>query len=54
MAIHLLRAFLVLGLLALTGCMCDTPPDGEISWNHADERDGVMALPRSVRDRWSE
>ena len=50
--IRLLGVSLLLGLLTLTGCMCD-PDDGNIPTSPMDERDGIMPLPSQMRNRYN-
>ncbi|MCL1921169.1 MAG: hypothetical protein FWG50_08865 [Kiritimatiellaeota bacterium] len=51
--LRLLGAFLLLGVLALSGCMCDTPNDTELPWNAPSERDAMMPLPNSMLNRYN-
>jgi|GEM_PF-1190371 len=45
---------LLLGLLTVTGCMCDTPnEDTPMPWSPATERDGMMPLPSSMYNRYN-
>lgn len=49
-----LAVTLLLGLLLLAGgCLCDTPPEGEMPWNTPNERDGMIPLPNSMLNRYN-
>jgi len=44
---------LLLSLLALTGCICDSPNDTDLPWNTPHERDGMIPLPSSMMNRYN-
>ena len=50
---RLLGLFLLLGVLVVMGCMCDSPNETDIPWNAPSERDVMMPLPSSMLNRYN-
>jgi len=43
---------LLVGLLLITGCLCDSPNDDNIPWNRPDPKDAMIPLPNSLINRY--
>jgi len=50
---RVLGPLLLLGVLIVSGCMCDAPNETDIPWNAPSERDGMMPLPNSMLNRYN-
>ena len=50
---RILTVSLLLGVLALTGCICDTLPEDDLPWNTPNERDSMIPLPNSMMNRYN-
>ena len=53
MALRIIGASLLLGLLILTGCLCDSPNETDLPWNAPNERDSMIPLPSSMLNRYN-